>query len=84
MSTYTIPESLAVSDSGFLFLASTGETFTLNAIGREMFKLLQSGDDLHAIQKKILQEYEIDRATLERDLDDFVTQLKSFKLVTSA
>jgi hypothetical protein len=84
MSTYTIPESLAVSDSGFLFLASTGETFTLNAIGREMFKLLQSGDDLHAIQKKILQEYEIDRATLERDLDDFVTQLKSFKLVKSA
>ena len=81
MSTYAIPESLAVSDSGFLFLASTGETFTLNAIGREMFKLMQSGDDLHAMQSKILQEYEIDRATLERDLDDFITQLKSFKLV---
>lgn len=81
MSTFSIPESLAVSDSGFLFLASTGETFTLNAIGREMFKLLQAGDDLHAIQEKILLEYEIDRPTLERDLDDFITQLKSFKLV---
>ena len=81
MSTYAIPESLAVSDSGFLFLASTGETFTLNAIGREIFKLLQSGDNLQAVQEKISEEYDVDRATLERDLDDFVTQLKFFKLI---
>ncbi len=81
MSTYAIPESLAVSDSGFLFLASTGETFTLNAIGREIFKLLQSGDNLQAVQEKISEEYDVDRATLERDLDDFVSQLKLFKLV---
>jgi len=81
MSTFAIPGSLAVSDSGFLFLASSGETFTLNAIGREMFKMLQGGDDLHAMQEKVLRDYEIDRATIERDLDDFITQLKSFKLI---
>jgi hypothetical protein len=81
MSTYAVPESLAVSDSGFLFLASTGETFTLNAIGREIFKLLQTGNDLHTIQTKILDEFDVEGATLERDLDDFVNQLKLFKLI---
>jgi hypothetical protein len=81
MSTYAIPESLAISDSGFLFLASSGETFTLNAIGRELFKMLQSGEELHAIREKVLRDYEIDQATIERDLDDFITQLKSFKLI---
>jgi hypothetical protein len=81
MSTYAVPESLAVSDSGFLFLASTGETFTLNVIGTEIFKSLQSGDSLQAVHEKISEEYEVDRATLERDLDDFVSQLKLFKLI---
>ena len=81
MSTYTVPESLAVSDSGFLFLASTGETFTLNAIGRQIFKLLQNGEGLHEIQTMILDEFDVEASTLERDLDDFITQLKSFKLI---
>jgi hypothetical protein len=81
MSTYAVPESLAVSDSGFLFLASTGETFTLNAIGKEIFKQLQNGDDLPTIRSKILSEFDVEGTTLERDLDDFVTQLKLFKLI---
>jgi hypothetical protein len=81
MSTYAIPESLAVSDSGFLFLASTGETFTLNGIGREVFRLLQNGDTLEAIEKTVLEEYDVDRPTLERDIHDFINQLTTFKLV---
>ncbi len=80
---YAIPESLAVSDSGFLFLASTGETFTLNAIGREMFRMLRSGDSLEAIQKAVLEEYDVDLPTLERDIQDFINQLTTFKLVKS-
>lgn len=81
MSTYAIPESLAVSDSGFLFLASTGETFTLNAIGREVFRMLQNGDTLEAIEKRVLEEYDVDRLTFERDAHDFLNQLTTFKLV---
>lgn len=83
MSTYAIPESLAVSDSGFLFLASTGETFTLNAIGREVFRMLQNGETLDAIQQALLTDYDVDPPTVERDIHDFVHQLTVFKLVKS-
>ncbi len=84
MAQYVVPESLAVSDSGFLFLSSTGETFTLNEIGKEIFKLLQSGDDAQSIEERVLSEYDIDRTTFERDFDDFINQLNSFKLIATA
>ena len=84
MAQYVVPESLAVSDSGFLFLSSTGETFTLNEIGKEIFKLLQSGNDSQSIEERVLSEYDIDRTTFERDFDDFINQLNSFKLIATA
>ncbi len=83
MSQYIVPESLAVSDSGFLFLSSTGETFTLNEIGKEIFKLLQSGNHAQSIEEKILSQYDVDRTTFERDFDDFINQLNSFKLIAT-
>ena len=42
MSNFIIPENIAISESGFLFLAGTGETFTLNQIGKEIFNLIRS------------------------------------------
>lgn len=79
--TFTVPESLAVSDSGFLFLASTGETFTLNQIGKEIFTLLKEGKSLGMIKEALLAEYDVDEKTFERDLDDFLHQLSHYKLV---
>ena len=84
MAQYVVTESLAVSDSGFLFLSSTGETFTLNEIGKEIFKLLQSGNDSQSIEEKVLSQYDVDRTTFERDFDDFLNQLNSFKLIATA
>jgi hypothetical protein len=78
---FSVPDSLAVSDSGFLFLASTGETFTLNGIGKELFLRLKEGEGLSAIKEKMLAEYDVDVTTLDRDFEDFLTQLKHFKLV---
>ena len=31
MNEYIVPENIAISESGFLFLAGTGETFTLKS-----------------------------------------------------
>lgn len=82
MKSYYIPENIAISDSGFLFLPTTGETFTLNEIGKKIFKELQAKKSTEEIVNKLLQEYDIDRLTLERDIDDFILRLKSFNLIT--
>ena len=80
--TFTVPSSLAVSDSGFLFLASTGETFTLNPIGKEVFAMVKEGAAPDSIKDRILSEYDVDRKTVDRDIDDFLTQLQRLRLIS--
>ncbi len=81
MSKYMIPANLAVSDTGFLFMPATGETFTLNEIGRKIFKLLQTGNSEDQVVKDICENYDIDAGTCRKDLDDFVGQLKNYSLL---
>lgn len=81
MSTFFIPENLAVSDSGFLFLPNTGETFSLNEMGRFIFRMLQQKKSEEEIITQICQEFEMDRSIVSRDIDDFVSQLKNYSLI---
>lgn len=81
MKTFIVPENIAISDSGFIFLPSTGETFTLNEIGKQIFKLLQAKKTIAEISSEISKEYDIDTLTLERDIEDFILRLKSLNLV---
>lgn len=83
MSNYAIPDNVAVSDSGFVFAPSTGETFTMNEIGRLIFKLLQTETPSDAIIEAVMVEYDIPRKTAEKDLDDFIAQLRQYNLVVS-
>ncbi|MHC1736492.1 MAG: PqqD family protein [Ignavibacteriaceae bacterium] len=81
MKKYHIPEYIAMSDTGFLFLPSTGETFTLNQIGKEIFKMIQSGENDETIFERITIEYDVDKNIIEKDFSDFVMQLKSYSLI---
>ncbi len=81
MKNFIVPDNIAISDSGFIFLPSTGETFTLNEMGKEIFKLLQAKKSLEEISSEIIKEYDIDEHTLERDIEDFILRLKSLNLV---
>ncbi|GMU87185.1 MAG: hypothetical protein AMXMBFR48_24260 [Ignavibacteriales bacterium] len=84
MSTFFIPENLAVSDSGFLFLPNTGETFSLNEMGRVIFRMLQQKRSEEEIITEICSEYQVDRSIVSRDVDDFVSQLKNYSLIKVA
>lgn len=84
MSTFFIPENLAVSDSGFLFLPNTGETFSLNEMGRVIFRMLQQKRSEEEIIAEICSEYQVDRSVVSRDVDDFVSQLKNYSLIKVA
>ena len=81
MKKYHIPEYIAISDTGFLFLPSTGETFTLNQIGKDIFKMLQAGESDENIYEKITSDYDVERGVIEKDFSDFILQLKSYSLI---
>ena len=76
-----LKKSIAVSENGFVFNAGRGESFSTNAIGRRILGLLQEGMDQTSIQQTLLNEYEIDAATCEKDLYDFVKMLVQYNLM---
>ncbi len=81
MSNYNLSSNLAISDNGFLFMSSTGETFTVNEIGKNILNEMKSGKDIETIRKMILDEYEVNDQILEKDLNDFLNQLSTYNLI---
>ncbi|MFA6980809.1 MAG: HPr-rel-A system PqqD family peptide chaperone [Ignavibacteriaceae bacterium] len=81
MTNYHLQENLAVSDSGFLFHASTGETFTVNETGKTIIKLLQQKKEKDEIFSQLVNEFDIEAGLLEKDYEDFINQLKNFSLI---
>ncbi|MFH1119883.1 MAG: PqqD family protein [Bacteroidota bacterium] len=76
-----INENLAISESGFLFNPSTGESFTVNPIGAEIIELMREGKTEEEISEKILDMYEIDSKSFSKDLHDFSDVLKHHQLL---
>ncbi len=81
MEQYKMLSNVAVSENGFLFLPTTGESFTLNEIGKKILDLLKQDNSSEEIIEKIVDEFDIDNTIAERDFNDFINQLKNFRLV---
>jgi hypothetical protein len=80
MDRYKVSSNLAISENGFLFFPSTGDSFTLNEIGSSIVRLLKSDKSKSEIIEVIVEEYDIDENSAERDVTDFITQLINFNL----
>ena len=81
MKKYQIPDFVAISETGFIFHPSTGETFTVNLIGRYIIDLIKKGLSDTEIVTELSNEYDVDINSAEQDVADFIMQLKSYSLV---
>jgi len=78
--TMNIKKNIAVSDSGFIFNPNNGDSFTLNPIGLKIFQLIKEGKSESEIKEVVLEEYNVDAITLEKDIYDFSKSLVRYKL----
>ncbi len=76
-----IKRNIAVSDSGFVFNPTTGESFSTNPIGLEIIMALKSHQGPAQIQASILDRYTTDQVTVEKDLSDFFDMLARLDLL---
>jgi hypothetical protein len=76
-----IKGNIALSDNGFVFNPSTGDSFTMNNTGREVIMLIKEGKDIIQITDLMLEKYDVDRNTLERYLSDFINDLSANNLL---
>jgi hypothetical protein len=78
-----LKKNIAVSETGFVFDPSSGDSFTLNNMGMEVLDMIRSGKTQSEISMAITSKYDVDNASFERYYYDFVATLKLFQLVES-
>jgi len=75
-----IKRNIALSDSGFVFDPSTGDSFSTNPIGLEIIKSLKEGKTAEEIKAHAVKNYMTDEATFEKDFYDFTKMLAKLNL----
>ncbi|MBI5218790.1 MAG: PqqD family protein [Bacteroidia bacterium] len=75
-----IKKNIAVSETGFVFDPTTGDSYSLNPIGAEIMTLMKEGKELPDIQKFVLDKYDVDKATFEKSYLDFMNMIRQFHL----
>ncbi|MSQ72420.1 MAG: PqqD family protein [Betaproteobacteria bacterium] len=68
---------LALSDSGFVFDPLSGRSYSVNATGLAVLRLLQQPTGLAKVVEALELQFEGDAATLERDVIEFAGVLRS-------
>ncbi len=76
-----IKKNIAISESGYVFNPTTGESFSVNPIGIEIFNALKEGGSFEEISKTILTKFRTDEDTFEKDYNDFLLLLNQHQLI---
>lgn len=76
-----LKKNIAISQSGFVFDPTSGDSFSMNPIGMEILSMLQEGKDQGDIFNFVLKKYEVERDTFENNYYDFMGMLRSFNLL---
>jgi hypothetical protein len=75
-----INKNIAVSESGFIFNPSSGDSFSANQIGADIITLMKEEKKIPEIIKTISSKYDVEPSVFEKDLEDFISQLRDNNL----
>ncbi|MGH2568500.1 MAG: HPr-rel-A system PqqD family peptide chaperone [Bacteroidota bacterium] len=74
-------KTLALNESGFIFDPTTGQTFTTNETGLEIIRLLKAGKSLEEVVASLEQQYDAGKDALYKDAAQFLSQMKTYRLI---
>ena len=55
--------------------------FSLSETGARIWELLPQADSAEELVEALLEEYDVDRETLSRDVDEFLEQLRQLEIL---
>ncbi len=74
-------KNIAVSDTGFVFNPTTGDSYSINQVGQEILKLLKEEKSVEEVKTFFTSTYEIDAPSFEKYYFDFLSMLRQFELL---
>ena len=78
-----IKKNIATNEMGFVFNPATGDSYSSNPIAASIIQMMKDDRSIAEIKKQLLDSYEVDKPTIEKDIDDFVNLLKENNLLNS-
>ncbi len=79
-----LKKNIAVSESGFVFDPTSGDSFSLNGIGLEIIEMLKQGKADEYIIRWLLEKYDVDKGSLEKYFYDFTSMLRYYQLTDAS
>ncbi|MEN8228440.1 MAG: PqqD family protein [Bacteroidota bacterium] len=76
-----IKKNIAISDTGFVFNPTTGDSYSINQVGREILSYLGENKSKDEIVSLMTSEYDIDAPSFEKYYFDFLSMLRQFELL---
>jgi hypothetical protein len=76
-----LKKNIATSETGFIFNPGTGDSFSVNNTGAEILSMFKENKSLEEVIENISMRYQVEKSQLEKDLEDFITQLYGHNLL---
>ena len=76
-----LKKNIALSESGFVFDPTTGDSYSLNQEAREVVRLMNEGKELSQITDYMVSIYNVERNDFEKYFFDFTSMLRQFRLL---
>jgi hypothetical protein len=76
-----LKRNVAISENGFIFDSTNGNSFSINPIGIEIIDFIKQNFSFNEIVGQLSNKYETEVRSLEKDLIDFISQLKQYQIV---
>lgn len=76
-----LKKKIAVSETGFIFDPTSGDSFSLNPVAAEILTLMKEGKSEEEIKKHFINNYEVDEPTFERSYFDFIAMLRLYNMI---
>lgn len=70
-----LKKNIATSEAGFVFNPGTGDSFSVNQTGAEIISLIKDNRSPDEVIQIISSKFDVEPIQIEKDLDDFVSQL---------
>ncbi|MEI7472187.1 MAG: PqqD family protein [Ferruginibacter sp.] len=78
-----IKKNIATNEFGFVFNPATGDSYSSNPVAAEIIQLMKDNHSLNEIKKILLDKYEVDKLTIEKDVEEFMGLLKENNLLSN-
>jgi hypothetical protein len=74
-------KNIATSEAGFIFNPASGDSFSSNPIGSDILSQLKEDKSRQEIIEVIVDRYDVEKNQFDRDLEDFLSQLRDYNLL---